>query len=189
MATLSDLKLLLFRIRGHLIEHPVFSRGSGTPVDDPAHARELAELDQLSLQLSIIVRELKSKANLLSLHEQNLWSLPRGERYRAANSIHSRQFEVEQVRKLANELQTLLEDLIERSGLLSEGELAEGISHLMKQLYHGAVTRGETQGIPDGLSYVPASQSHLGSTLEGLTLFVFVALCALRYLRKRRKQQ
>ena len=43
MATLSDLKLLLYRIRGHLIESPVFSLGTGVPVDDPAHARERDE--------------------------------------------------------------------------------------------------------------------------------------------------
>ena len=76
MATLSDLKLLLYRIKTNLIAHPVFIRGTGSTVDDPAHDRETKELDTLSLQLSLILRELKSQANLLTVREQNLWRHP-----------------------------------------------------------------------------------------------------------------
>lgn len=71
MATLSDLKLLLYRIRGHLIEDPAFISGTGVSVDDPAYARERDVLDRLSLQLSVILRELKNRSNLLGVQEQS----------------------------------------------------------------------------------------------------------------------
>lgn len=188
MATLSDLKLLLYRIRGHLIENPVFSSGTGVPVDDPAHARERDELDRLSLQLSVILRELKNKSNLLGLQAQNLWNVPRTDRYRAAASVKGQQAEVYQVLKLARELQTLLEDLMRRSGLIGEGELAQGIGDFIEKMYHLAHAHGETQGMPDGLSYMPASKGELGDSVEGVTILVFVALRAFLYMRKRGKR-
>ena len=188
MATLSDLKLLLYRLRGHLIEHPVFSRGTGVPVDDPTYAREIAELDQLSLQLSLILRELKNKSHLLGVQEQNLWNVPRSDRYRAAASVQSQQAELYEVLKLAKELQALLEDLIKRSGLIGEGELSQGIGEFIEKMYHQAHAHGETQSMPDGLAYVPASKSELGGSVEAVTIFVFVALRALLYMRKHDKQ-
>lgn len=189
MATLSNLKLLLYRIRGHLIEHPMFSRGSGTPVDDPSHARELTELDQLSLQLSLILRELKNKSNLLGVREQNLWKVPRTDRFRAAASVQSQQAELYDVLKLARELQALLEDLMNRSGLIGEGELSQGIGEFIEKIYHQAHTHGETQNMPDGLAYVPAGKSEVGGSVEGVTIFVFVALRAWLYLRKRGRRE
>jgi len=185
MATLSDLKLLLYHIKGHLIEHPVFSRGSGVPVDDPAHARETAELEQLSLQLTLILRELRNKSNLLSVREQNLWNVPRADRYRAAASVQSQQAELYDVLKSARELQALLEDLMKRSGLIGEGELSQGIGDFIEKMYHQAHAHGETQNMPDSLAYVPASKSELGGSVEAVTIFVFVALRALLHLRKR----
>jgi hypothetical protein len=187
-ATLSDLKLLPYRIRGHLIEHPVFSRGTGVPVDDPAHAREIAELEQLSLQLSLILRELKNKSNLLGVQKQNLWNVPRTDRYRAAFSVQSQQAELHEVLKLAKELQALLEDLMKRSGLIGEGELAQGIGDFIEKMYHQAHAHGETQNMPDGLAYVPASKSELAGSVEAVTIFVFIALRALLYMTKRGKQ-
>ena len=184
-ATLSDLRMLLFRIRGRLIEHPVFSHGTGVPVDDPGYARELEELERLSLQLSLIMRELKNKSNLLSVREQNLWNVPRPDRYRAASSIQSQQSDVNDVLKLAREVQALLEDIMRRSGLIGEGELSQGIGEFIEKMYHQAHVHGETQGMPDGLAYMPANKGEFGGSVEGVTIFVFVALRAFVYLAKR----
>lgn len=158
-------------------------------MDDPAYARESVELDRLSLQLSLIVRDLKSKANSLNLQEQKLWSIPRADRFKAAASVHGQQLEVEQVRKQAIELQALLEKLIERSGLLHDGELADGFAKAIEQFAHQAHISGEAQGIPDQLSYVPASKTELNGSLEGITIMVFAALSALRYLKKRNQKK
>lgn len=189
MATTSDLKLLLYRILDHLRNHPAFAREHGIPVDDPAYFREIEELDRMSLQLSLILRDLKSKSHLLQLHAQSLWKVPRAERYASAASVASQQAELQEVMKLAHQVQELLEDLIRRSGLIGEGELAQGIAELIEKFYHQAHTHGEAQHMPDGLAYVPASTSLQGGSVEGLTIFVFVALRAFQYLKKRRKRE
>jgi hypothetical protein len=177
--------MLLFRIRGRLIEHPVFSRGTGVPVDDPGHVRELEELDRLSLQLSLALRELKSKSHLLGVREQNLWNVPRADRYRAAASVQDQQSEVSDVLKLARELQTLLEDMVRRSGLVGEGEASQNIGELIEKLYHQAHTHGEAQSMPDWLAYTSPTKGEFAGSVEGVTIFVFVAMRALIYLAKR----
>jgi len=177
--------MLLFRIREQLVAHPVFTRGTGVPVDDSARVSELEELDRLSLQLSLVSRELKSKSNLLGVREQNLWSVPQNDRFRAAASVHSQQAEVAEVVKLAGEIKCLLEDLLRKSGLIGEGELAHGVGELIEKLYHEAHAHGEVQNMPDGLSYTAPSKGEFGGTVEGVTILVFVALRALVYAAKR----
>ena len=188
MATLPELKLLLYRIQGELVEQPVFVRGSGVPIDDPSHDREIAELDRLSLRLSLILRELKNKTNLLGAQQKGLRKVPHADRYRAAASIRSQQTEVDDVQRIAREIQELLEDLIRRNGSISEGEIAKGMGELIEKLYHQAHTHGETQQMPDGLSYMPATKGEYAGSVEGVTLFVFVALRAWISLMKRRKK-
>jgi hypothetical protein len=185
MATHSELRMLLYRIREQLVAHPVFSRGSGVPVDDPAKFRELGELDRLSLQLSLIFRELKNKSNLLNVREQNLWNLPHKDRYRAAASVHSQQAEVADILELAREIQRLLEELLRKSGLIGEGELSQGIGEFIEKLYHQAHAHGEVQNMPDGLSYRSPGKGEFGGTVEGVTILVFVALRAFVYAAKR----
>jgi len=187
MATLPELKLLLYRIQGELLKQPVFVRGSGVPIDDPSHDREIEELERLSLRLSLILRELKSKASLLGAQQKGLWNVPHQERYRAAASIRSQQTETDDVVRLAREIQELLEELIRRNGSVSEGEVAKGIGELIEKLYHQAHTQGETQQMPDGLAYMPASKGEYAGSVEGVALFVFVGLRAWLSLMKRRR--
>ncbi|HEU5339646.1 hypothetical protein [Edaphobacter sp.] len=187
MATLPELKMLLYRIQGELMKQPVFVRGKGVPVDDPSHSREMEELERLSLRLSLVLRELKSSANLLAAQRQGLWNVPRPERFGAAAAIRSRQMETDEVLRLAREIQELLEELIRRNGQIEEGELAKGIGELIEKLYHQAHVHGETQQIPDGLAYMPAARGEYAGSVEGVTLFVFVALRAwLRLMKQRR---
>ncbi len=185
MASTSELRMLLFRIRGKLIEHPVFTRGTGVGVDDPARNRELDELDKMGLQLSLILRELKNKAHLLGVREQNLWNVSPQDRFRAEASIKGQQAELNEVLSLARELQRLLEDLIRKSGLIGEGEMAQGVGELIEKLYHQAHAHGEVNGMPDGLAYRSPSNGELGGTVEGVTILVFVALRAFIYAAKR----
>jgi hypothetical protein len=186
--TLTDLKLILYRINDHLLAHPVFVRGRGTPVDDPAHTREIDELDRLSIQLGLVVRELRSKANLLRVREQNLWKNPREGRYGAAASVHDQQAELEKVLEFANDLQAVLEDLIERSSSIGEGEMSQGIGEFIEKMRHLMHTHGEIGQLTDGSAYIPAGKSQVGGSVEAVTLFVFVALRVLVHLRKRGAQ-
>ncbi len=185
MASTTELRMVLFRIRQALLAHPVFVRGTGVPVDDPARARELEDLDRLSLQLSLVLRELKSKSSMLGLREQNLWNVSHNERYRAAASVHAQQAGLNDVLDLANEVKALLEDLMRRSGLIGEGEVAQGIGELIEKLYHQAYTHGEVHNMPDGLAYSTPAPGHYAGTMEGVTILVFVALRAYIYAMKR----
>jgi hypothetical protein len=189
MATNSELRILLFRIRERLIAHPVFTRGSGVPIDDPGRERELEELDRMSLQLGLAIRELKNKSNFLSVQEQNLWNVPHEDRYRAAASVHSKQSDLKDVIKLAREIQGLLEDLLRKSGKIGEGELAQGIGEFIEKLYHEAHAHGEVHNMPGGLRYTSPSSGEFGGTVEGLTILVFVAMRAFVYAMKRAEKR
>jgi len=184
MASLSEIRFLLFRIRDKLTSHPAFLRRGGT-VEDPGHVRENEELEELSLQLSLILRNLKSRSNLLSLREQNLWSIKPNERYRAAASIASQQNETFAILKLANEIRELLEDMIGRNSSIDRAQLLHGFAEFVEKLYHQAYTNGETQNMPDGLSYISASKADFGGSVESVMVAVFVGLRALLHLRKR----
>ena len=91
MSTLNAITAHLFKIRSALVSHPVFARGSGVAIDDPAYVREAEELERLSDSLDILIRNLRNHQNLLSAREQELWNVPRDRRYAVASSIgHSR---------------------------------------------------------------------------------------------------
>jgi hypothetical protein len=184
-STISELRILLYRIQQKLVAHPIFTRGAGVPVDDPARVRELEELDKMSLQLSLIARELKNKSHLLAARETNLRKLPHEDRYLAAASIRGQQSEIADVLKLAGEIQKLLEDLLRRSGLIGEGELADGLGKFIEKLYHQAHTHGEVHNMPDGLAYASPAKGEFGGSIESVTILVFVALRAVVYAAKR----
>ena len=189
MATLTDLKLILLRIRSHLLANPVSTRGTGTPVDDPAYPRELEELDLLRQQLELVVRDLNSEANLLGVREQSLKKMSRkmspDDRYRATASVHGRQSELEELLRLANDLKALLEDLLMKSGLIGEGEIAQGIGEFVEKMHQTMQSHGEIEQLTNGPALFPAAKSQFGGSLEAVTIFVFAALRVLVYLRKR----
>lgn len=189
MASTSQLRLVLYRIRGKLIEHPVFARQSGVPVDDSARSKELEELDDLATQLRLVLRELHNRSNLLTARRQGLWNIDPQDRFRARDSIRGQADELDDVLALASEVQELLEDLIRKSGLISEGEIAKGIGELIEKLYHEAHAQGEVHGVPDTLSYTSPGPSHFAGSVEGVGLLVFVALRAYIYASKRKKSR
>jgi hypothetical protein len=189
MAGLSQLRLVLYRIRAKLIEHPVFTRGRGVPIDDSAHSKELEELDDLSSQLRLVLRELHNRSNLLNARRQGLWNIDPQDRFRARDSIRSQADQLDDVLALAHDVQELLEDLLRKSGLVSEGEIAKGIGELIEKLYHEAHEHGEVNGAPDGLSYTSPSPNHFAGSVEGVGLLIFVALRAFIYASKQKKSR
>jgi hypothetical protein len=186
MASVSELRMVLFRIRAKLVEHPVFTRQRGVPIDDSALDRELAELDRLGLQLSLVLRELGNRSNSLAVRERTLWNFAPQDRFRASASVRSQQAGVNELLALTGEIQTLLEDLIRKSGLLGEGEVAQGIGELIEKLYHQVYEHGEVNGMPDRLSYVSPKPNEFAGSIEGVTILVFAALRAFVYLAKRK---
>lgn len=189
MAGLSQLRLVLYRIRGKLIAHPVFTRQRGLPIDDPSHNTELKELYDLAEQLRLVMRELHNRSNLLAARTQGLWNIDPRDRFRARDSIRSQADELDSVLELAQEIQRLLEDLIRRSGLVGEGELAQGIGELIEKLYHEAHMHGEVHNVPDSLSYTSPRPNQFGGSVEGVTFLVFASLHAYLYVLKRKKSR
>ena len=187
--TLGELKMALIQIKGKLIQHPVFSRGAGLPVDDPGSTTEIEELNRLGVRLSIIVRELRNKSASLTGREAGLWGMKPDQRYLAKASIRGQQAELQEVLRLAAEIQKLLDDLIRKNGLLEEGEIAKGVSEFLEHVYHDAHHHTEVHSNPSQLSYIPApAAGHFAGSLEGLTIWIFVALRAL-HNRAQRKQK
>ena len=187
MPTLPELKMLLYRIQEELPKQHAFLHGKGVPVDDPSYNRNIEELERLSLRLSLILRELNNKSNLLLAQKQGLHKIPQPQRFGAAASLRSREIETNEVLRLAQDIQKLLEDLISRNGQIEEGEVAERIGDLIEKLYHQAHLQGETQHIPDGLAYMPAAKTNYAGSVEAVSLLVFIALRAYIHLAKRKR--
>ena len=184
-SNIEELTILLYRIQERLCAHPVNMRGTGVPVDDPGRPRELEELDRLALQLSLIVRELRNKSHLLAARQEGLRKLKHEDRFLATASIRGQQSGIADVLQIAANIQRLLEDLIRKSGLIGEGEMAQGIGELIEKLYHQAYTHGEVHNMPDGLAYTSPVKGGMGGTVEGVTILVFVALHAFLRAAKR----
>jgi hypothetical protein len=181
----SALSANLLNIRQRLARHPIFVRGHGLPQDDPAFTSEMQELVRLSERLALVIRELRSRSNLLQAQAQGLWKVPPERRWRPAESIRQQDRELQQVLEMAADIQRLVEDLIRRSGLVAEGDVAVNIGELVNKLYQQSHSDGLIGAHPP--SYLPYAPGHFEHTAEGATILVFVALRALTHLFKRAK--
>jgi hypothetical protein len=188
VSTLNTITVHLLKIRQALVGHPVFARGSGVPVDDPAYVREADELERLSDSLDLLVRNIRNHQHLLSARERGLWNIPRDQRYGPASSIAQQHAEVQRLLVTANELRRLLDDLLRRNAKISEGDIADKVGEFIKQWYerahvsHQASLVGHNPGTP---SYLPPGQFE--ASPEAATIAVYAALRALAYFMKKRK--
>lgn len=192
MSTLNDITIQLIHIKQAIVEHPVFTRGSGVPVDDPAYAREAEELERMSERLNILIRNVRNHLHLQSAKEQGLWNVPRDLRYGAATAVGQQQAEAQRLLQAALDLRRLLDALMRRNGLVSEGEIAEKVGEFIKEWHekwHSSphATHAGAPGVP---SYVPPlSPGHFQASPEAATIAVYAALKALAYFLKRKKGQ
>lgn len=187
MSTMYNITTHLIRIKAKLTEHPVFVRGRGVPVDDPGYAREAEELDRLSDQLKLQIRNLSNHMHLLSAQEQGLWNLPRERRFGAAAAISQQQAEADRLMQTALDLRRLLDDLLRRNGLVSDGEIAAKIgeySEEMHRLGHSIHQAGQPHA--GGPAYLPVSAQY-GLSPEMATIAAYAALRALSYFLRGRK--
>jgi hypothetical protein len=183
--SLSPVRLQLDLIKQRLIQHPIFVRGAGIAVDDPGYAEETRQLDLLRDTLSIQIRELKNRLHLLSAQEQALPKVARERRYSASASISQQDTSVRELLRTAAEIQSLIEDLIKKSGLLTSGDVACGIGELINRLYeqyhHGEIALPGT-----GPAYQSLLPGQFNASPEAATIAVFIALQAWISLRRRK---
>lgn len=182
--SVSQAKILLRQILDQLVRHEQFTRPSGTGIDDPAHFRELEELERLSVRLSLIVRELQSRSNLLTARQNNIRKVPHETRFTEQASIQGQQFEVSEALKLAAQIQELLESMLRKSGLMSTGEMAENIGKFIEKAYKEFRTHGEVSDPGGQLEYRPI-RHEMG--IEWASAAVFMALSV--YIRLRRRSE
>ena len=186
MTTTIQIAMLLTRIKARLIESPIFLRQSGTPADDPAHFRELAELESISRQLEIIVRDVRTQQHLLDVRQKALWNIPRDKRFPAAASIGQQQAEVAALMRDARKIEELIKTLMQNSGLLGPAETMQGASELLGKLYEQWHHSGHADA-PGAPAYVPMPGQFQGSP-EAAILLAFVGVRALLYVLRRKKK-
>ena len=185
MNHLASIRAQLEILRQRLMRHPVFVRGTGSPVDDPAHNEETHLLDSVRQSLGILIRDLNNHKHLLSAQEQAVWRTPRDSRFSRTSSIGDQQRNLDELLRIAADVQRLLEDLIRKSGLLSTGEVACGIGETISRLF--AQSHNHDVLIPAGRpAYKPLAPGQFNASPEAATIAVFVALQAYTSLRRRR---
>lgn len=188
MSSLSDVSANLLQIRQAILMHPVFTRGTGVTVDDPAYAREADQLERMSERLDILIRNVSNHQHLLSAREQGLWNVPRDRRYGAASAIAQQQADTQRVMQTAADLRTLLDQLMRRNGLVSDGDIADKVGEFIQQWHeraHSSHHTGHAGPHPGGPAYLPPGEFQ--ATPEAATIAVYAALRALAYFLKRRK--
>jgi hypothetical protein len=185
VSSLTNLMGLLFEIRRQILLHPVFVRGTGVPVDDPGYATEMETLDRLSQRLDLVMRELKNKQHGLDARERNLWNIPRDQRYGPASSVAQQQEDVAKLIRTACELRKLIEELMQRSGLISQSDMVSSACDLINQYYEQAHEYHES--VPSIPFFIPKSPEQFQASPQAALIAVFVAMRALQFLYKKKK--
>jgi hypothetical protein len=185
MCSVTAIKAHLDLIRQNLLQHPVFVRGAGVPIDDPAYTEETRRLYELDQKLEILIRELKSHRHLLSAQEQALWKTPREQRYSPKSSISDQQRGVQELLRTAADIQKLLEGFIRRSGLLTAGELDKGVGELIGQLFNQSGTAATLLPSPRPM-YKPLVPGQFNESPEAAAIAVVVALRVFIHLYRRK---
>ncbi len=184
MKSLAPIQAQLDLINLQLIQHPIFFRGAGVPVDDPGYVEEASQLESLSQKLAILVRELNHRMHFLSVQEQDIWKVPRDQRYSRTQSIDQQQESTRDLLRTAAEVQKHLEDMIRESGLLTAGEVAKGVGEIITNLYEQS-HHIEVTGLSTPV-YKPLVPGQFNASPEAATIAAFVALRAWIWLRRRR---
>jgi hypothetical protein len=176
-------------IRRSLPTLSVFVQGTGVPVDDPTFGNDIKQLERMKQTVAVCLRELKNNRHRLVARRKALSNLPREARYSQASSIDQQQKDTDDLLRTAAEVQKLIEDLIRNSGLVSEGEIAKGMSEFINNFYtespHSQITA------PGALPvYTSLRPGHFNVTPESAALGIFVALhVVLRLLKRRESKQ
>jgi hypothetical protein len=185
MNSMTAMKAHLDIIKQNLLQNPISFRGAGLPIDDPAHTEETRRLYELNQRLEILVRELKNRRHLLSAQEQAVRKTPREQRYSPKSSILNQQQSVEELLRTAAHVQKLVEDLIRRSGLLTEGELDKGVGELIGQLFSQSGGSGTLLPSPHP-TYKHLMPGQFNESPEAAAMAVVVALRVLIHLYRRK---
>lgn len=187
MPSIYTLTKTLDHLRGLLIAHPAFVKGSGTAVDDPGHVREIEELEDIRKQLAIILREIKNKRNFLAMQERGAKKLPPADRFRTVSGARTQDKEWERLSALAEELTALIKQLTYENNQLNT---IDAVGGLVSQIMETGENAHDLQALIEK-SHGPTynTQQHGEVGIEGALLPLIVALAMLvSFLKKKRSR-
>jgi chemotaxis regulatin CheY-phosphate phosphatase CheZ len=132
MAGLSAMRKQLAAIRSTLPQMTAFTKGR--PDSDDDAKKQAAQLDQISQQLQLILRDLKSSDHLTRLLRDNLKRMPVDQRFSTAQSVEQKARDVAEATSEAQQLADLVKDLLTRNGMLSPIQAAKKTMDLIEDL-------------------------------------------------------
>ena len=182
MASISVLKIRLMQIRQELAVSPVMMFGRST--QESEEKKQSARLEALSEQIRLIIRDLKSSANLIQLQQQTLrQNVPRDSRFPAAMSLKQKGEDVGAAQKEAADLMNVVMELLKKNGLGNPMQVAKDLSELLEKFeksfgHEAGVKIAEIQQITKGPAY---TQGH-GPDSVAMEPHQFVPLLAVTYL-------
>lgn len=132
MANLTAMLRQLSVIRSTLVQMPVFS--TGRPDSEGDTKKQAAQLDNISQQLQLILRDLKSSDHLAQLQVDKLMKVPLDQRWSATHSVEQRKRDVADAISEAQKLADLVKDLLRRNGLISPIQAAKKTMDLIEDL-------------------------------------------------------
>lgn len=194
MATTSALRIRLVQIRQELAVSPVMMFGRSN--DDSEQEKQAARLDKLSDNLRVIIRDLKSSANLIQLQQQALWqNVPKQNRWSASASLKQQSEDIGGVLREAEGLLKVVFDLLRKNGLGNPMQVAHDLSDLMENFekvfgHEAGVQIAEIQQISKGPSYVPGHGAEpLAMEPHQLVPLLAVAYLGMKWLVKKWRHQ
>lgn len=185
MATLTNLKQLLYSIRKQMLQRPVFYRGTGVMRDDPSFHDEIRMFEDHMARLSLVMKALDSNQTSLQVRKQNLRRIPRDVRYQAEASIDSQEKEIDEILRLANELKVQLTELASRNSTYDKGQMVISAMETVQHQYHLKHDLQQMIEAPSGPAYEGIAPMMHADTIEGATILVYLALQGLVKVMKK----
>jgi len=191
MATITVIKMRLAQIRQELAVFPVALFGRSN--NDAEVERQAARLDQLSGDIRGIIRDLKTRANLVGMQQQGLWSIPnREKRWQAASGLKQQGEDIGAAQKEAADLLDVVLNLLKKNGMENPMQAAKDLGDLLENFekafgHEAGVTIAEIQHLT-GPAYVqgPAAE-HLALEPHQFVPMLALIYLGLKWLVKKRR--
>lgn len=188
MADIAAISAQLDRVRQELMALPVFV--AGRPDSGVKAAEQERRLGRIAENLQIIVRDLSSNESMLRARESQLRSIPPHQRYSAQQSLRQLTENVQAVLSKAQSLAELVQELLDRNGLLNPVQKAKGLLDLARDL--DKVVGQEARAQVSQVLHAPR-QTTLGTTsvggptpsISGVAGLVVFAYLGVKLLQKK----
>lgn len=156
----------------------------GAPEEVNERNRRLNELDRVAKRLAIMIRDINSAQHLQDARASGLYNIPRDSRYSVAQSIHQQQNDLAALRRQAEDLASVVKDLLDKNGLLSPAQKAMKINDLVENVTKALENQHALSEL--GMSNTPTIRAlHGPDPSTGLLhIFLFIYLAIEKYKKR-----